>query len=64
MTAAIPPWPLRPPDAGHGRVLVVDDDEHIRKLLVRMLGAITPVGGFAFILGWLALAWAAWSARP
>jgi uncharacterized membrane protein YgdD (TMEM256/DUF423 family) len=30
----------------------------------RMLGAITPVGGFAFILGWLALAWAAWSARP
>lgn len=30
---------------------------------VRMLGAITPVGGFAFILGWLALAWAAWSAR-
>src|SRR5687768_10339275 len=31
---------------------------------VRMLGAITPVGGFAFILGWLALAWAAWSARP
>jgi uncharacterized membrane protein YgdD (TMEM256/DUF423 family) len=31
---------------------------------VRILGAITPVGGFAFILGWLALAWAAWSARP
>ncbi len=31
---------------------------------VRMLGAVTPVGGFAFILGWLALAWAAWSARP
>lgn len=31
---------------------------------VRALGAITPIGGFAFILGWLALAWAAWSARP
>jgi uncharacterized membrane protein YgdD (TMEM256/DUF423 family) len=30
---------------------------------VRMLGAITPIGGLAFILGWLALAWAAWSAR-
>lgn len=30
---------------------------------VRALGAITPIGGFAFILGWLALAWAAWSAR-
>jgi uncharacterized membrane protein YgdD (TMEM256/DUF423 family) len=31
---------------------------------VRMLGAITPIGGVAFVLGWLALAWAAWSARP
>jgi uncharacterized membrane protein YgdD (TMEM256/DUF423 family) len=31
---------------------------------VRALGAITPIGGFAFILGWLALAWAAWGARP
>lgn len=30
---------------------------------VRALGAITPIGGFAFILGWLALAWAAWSVR-
>ena len=29
----------------------------------RWLGAITPVGGLAFILGWLALAWAAWSSR-
>ena len=29
----------------------------------RALGAITPVGGLAFILGWLALAWGAWSAR-
>lgn len=31
---------------------------------VRVLGAITPFGGLAFILGWLALAWAAWAARP
>jgi uncharacterized membrane protein YgdD (TMEM256/DUF423 family) len=31
---------------------------------VRTLGAITPFGGLAFILGWLALAWAAWAARP
>lgn len=30
---------------------------------VRVLGAITPFGGLAFILGWLALAWAAWAAR-
>ena len=29
---------------------------------VRALGAITPFGGLAFILGWIALAWAAWSA--
>jgi uncharacterized membrane protein YgdD (TMEM256/DUF423 family) len=27
----------------------------------RWLGAITPIGGFAFLLGWLALAWAAWN---
>jgi uncharacterized membrane protein YgdD (TMEM256/DUF423 family) len=30
---------------------------------VRALGAITPFGGLAFILGWLALAWGAWTAR-
>ena len=30
---------------------------------VRALGAITPFGGLAFILGWFALAWAAWTAR-
>ena len=30
---------------------------------LRVLGAITPFGGLAFILGWLALAWAAWAAR-
>jgi len=26
---------------------------------VRMLGAITPIGGLAFIIGWLLLAWEA-----
>ena len=30
---------------------------------VRALGAITPLGGLAFILGWLALAWSAWTGR-
>lgn len=30
---------------------------------VRALGAITPLGGLAFILGWLALAWAACAGR-
>jgi uncharacterized membrane protein YgdD (TMEM256/DUF423 family) len=30
----------------------------------RWLGAVTPVGGLAFILGWLVLAWAAWTAAP
>jgi uncharacterized membrane protein YgdD (TMEM256/DUF423 family) len=29
----------------------------------RWLGAITPLGGLAFLAGWLALARAAWSAR-
>jgi uncharacterized membrane protein YgdD (TMEM256/DUF423 family) len=29
----------------------------------RWLGAITPVGGFAFLAGWIALAWGAWSGR-
>ncbi len=27
---------------------------------IRWLGAITPLGGVAFILGWLALAWGVW----
>lgn len=27
---------------------------------IRWLGAITPFGGIAFILGWLLLAWAVW----
>ena len=27
---------------------------------VRWLGAITPIGGLAFLGGWLCLAWAAW----
>jgi uncharacterized membrane protein YgdD (TMEM256/DUF423 family) len=29
---------------------------------VRAIGLVTPVGGLAFILGWIALAWAAWRA--
>jgi len=29
----------------------------------RWLGAVTPVGGLAFIVGWAALAWAVWSGR-
>jgi uncharacterized membrane protein YgdD (TMEM256/DUF423 family) len=27
---------------------------------VRWLGAVTPIGGAAFLLGWLLLAWGAW----
>lgn len=27
---------------------------------VRWLGAITPIGGLAFLLGWLSIAWGAW----
>jgi uncharacterized membrane protein YgdD (TMEM256/DUF423 family) len=29
----------------------------------RWLGAITPIGGVAFIAGWLSLAWAFWQLR-
>lgn len=29
---------------------------------VRWLGAITPLGGVAFLAGWLLLAWAGWQA--
>jgi uncharacterized membrane protein YgdD (TMEM256/DUF423 family) len=29
---------------------------------VRWLGAMTPVGGIAFLAGWLCLAWTAWKA--
>jgi len=27
---------------------------------VKVLGAITPIGGLAFLVGWLWLAWSAW----
>ena len=27
---------------------------------IRWLGAVTPIGGLAFLLGWLGLAWGAW----
>jgi len=30
---------------------------------VRTLGAVTPLGGVAFIAGWLALAYGAWTGR-
>ena len=30
---------------------------------VRWLGAITPLGGAAFLAGWIALAWSAWTDR-
>ena len=26
----------------------------------RWLGAVTPIGGFALLAGWLCLAWGAW----
>ncbi len=30
----------------------------------RWIGALTPIGGLAFMLGWLALAWGAWKQEP
>jgi uncharacterized membrane protein YgdD (TMEM256/DUF423 family) len=29
---------------------------------VRWLGAITPLGGLAFLAGWVCMAWGAWRA--
>lgn len=29
---------------------------------VKILGAITPFGGMAFLIGWIAFAWTAWKA--
>jgi len=29
---------------------------------IRWLGAVTPIGGLAFLLGWLSLAWGVWRA--
>lgn len=30
----------------------------------RWLGAVTPVGGVAFLVGWILLAWAGWRGSP
>ncbi len=30
---------------------------------VRILGAVTPIGGFAFLTAWLLVAWTAWRDR-
>jgi len=30
---------------------------------VKVLGAVTPLGGAAFLAGWLAVAWAGWKRR-
>lgn len=30
---------------------------------IRGLGAVTPFGGVAFLAGWLAVAWACWTAK-
>ncbi len=30
---------------------------------IRILGAITPIGGVAFIVGWISLVWSAWKSR-
>lgn len=30
---------------------------------IRLLGAITPLGGAAFLIGWIAVAWAGWQWR-
>lgn len=36
---------------------------YVMSLSALRLGMITPFGGLAFLLGWLAFAWAAWKKR-
>ena len=31
---------------------------------IKILGAITPIGGLCFLAGWVSLAYAAWRSRP
>jgi uncharacterized membrane protein YgdD (TMEM256/DUF423 family) len=31
---------------------------------IRWMGAVTPIGGLAFMIGWLLLGWGAWRAAP
>jgi len=31
---------------------------------IRWMGAVTPIGGLAFMIGWLLLGWGVWRAAP
>ena len=55
-------WPGRAPTAA-GIVLFSGSLYLLSLTGVRMLGAVAPFGGVAFIAGWACLAWSAWSAR-
>jgi uncharacterized membrane protein YgdD (TMEM256/DUF423 family) len=45
-------------------ILVFSGSLYLRVLYdLPQLGAITPIGGFAFILGWIALGISGWKAR-
>ena len=61
-------WPGRAPTAA-GALFVVGIVLFSGSLYLlaltgaRMLGAVAPFGGVAFIAGWACLAWSAWSAR-
>ena len=61
-------WPGRAPTAAGalfvaGIVLFSGSLYLLALTGVRMLGAVAPFGGVAFIAGWACLAWSAWSAR-
>jgi uncharacterized membrane protein YgdD (TMEM256/DUF423 family) len=60
-------WPAAPPTAAGwlfvAGILLFSGSLYLLVLTgQRWLGAITPIGGLAFLLGWAVLAWRAWSA--
>ena len=62
-------WPGRAPTAAGalfaaGIVLFSGSLYLLALTGARVLGAVAPFGGVAFIVGWACLAWSAWSARP
>jgi uncharacterized membrane protein YgdD (TMEM256/DUF423 family) len=45
-------------------VLIFSGSLYILSLTnMRWLGAVTPIGGTAFLVGWIALMWAVWQAK-
>lgn len=61
-------WPSRWANAGGwlllAGVILFSGSLYVLSILnIRVMGAVAPLGGTAFILGWLCLGMAAWKAR-